>query len=495
MLLGLESEGVHVDTSGRGASVVLVRLHAIEVGSLALREAVLTVELDLSDLDGVLALALDTRGKDDLGEEVVGGTLKDALIIGEVSSGGVDTRASRETGTRSETKLRSIGEGDVLDSTGTGTGTHSEDRERSSDGTVSIGGKSTVTEDVGDDTLSGPVIGVVEGLLTSGFRDPRNRGRVAVDEGVALHDPDEFLHGVVEVHLDLVGGGSHGLITSELDLVDEVLVGLLGKTSALLGIEVDVVDVERSSNELELRNSIHAVTEGLDDSVSGGDAGTSVHVVAVAAVVVLLELNIDANLVVLEGDERDSKTGVAAVPELEGDVESLHGGSSARHTRVGELRSSAGSIESDTGRRLQEHEISGVTDHLVKRHLGTDGLGELSPDLHPVTVLTVDTGTTDLDLNLLDEPVTHIVEPPETITGNSEGHLGKGNLDVGAVHQISVTADNGGYTATEVSLTVESNFDCLHSEVGMPLVENLPEGNLRIARDINILCTIAYKLH
>ena len=490
MLLGLESEGVHVDTSGRSASVVLVRLHAVEVGTLALREAVLTVELDLGDLNRVLALALDTRGKDNLGEEVVGGTLEDTIIIGEVGGGGVDTRAGGETSTRGETKTDK-GSRDVLNSTSTGTST--DTRERNS--TVSVGSKSTVSEDVGDDTLSGPVIGVVEGLLTSGFRDPRNRGRVAVDEGVALHDPDEFLHGVVEVHLDLVGGSSHGLITGELDLVDEVLVGLLGKTSALLGIEVDVVDVERSSNELELRDSIHTVTEGLDDSVGGGDSSTSVHVVTVAAVVVLLELNIDANLVVLEGDERDSKTRVAAVPELEGDVESLHGGSSTRHTRVGELRSSAGSIEGDTGRRLEEHEISGVTDHLVKRHLGTDGLGELSPDLHPVTVLTVDTGTTDLDLNLLDEPVTHIVEPPETITGNSEGHLGKGNLDVGAVHQISVTADNGGYTATEVSLTVESNFDCLHSEVGMPLVENLPEGNLRIARDINILCTIAYKLH
>jgi hypothetical protein len=29
----------------------------------------------------------------------------------------------------------------------------------------------------------------------------------------------------------------------------------------------------------------------------------------------------------------------------------------------------------------------------------------------------------------------------------------------------------------------------------MPLVEHLPEGDLRVARDINILCTIAYELH
>ena len=495
MLLGLESEGVHVDTHGRGTSVVLVGLHAVEVGTLALREAVLTVELDLGDLNRVLALALDTRGEDDLGEEVVGGTLEDAVIISEVGLSGVDTRASGETSTGGETK------------------TDLRDRDRSSesrsasastrtdlvvgDGTVTVGGKVTVTEDVGDDTLSGPVIGVVEGLLTSGFRDPRHGGRVAVDEGVALHNPDEFLHGVVEVHLDLVGGGSHGLITSELDLVDEVLVGLLGETSALLSIEVDVVDVERSSNELELRDGVHTVTEGGDGTslVKVTIGASSGDVITIAAVVVLLELNVDADLVVLEGDEGDGKTGVAAVPELERDVESLHGGTSARHTRVGELRSSAGGIESDTARRLEEDEISGVTDHLIERDLGTYGLSELSPDLHPVTVLTVDTGATNLDLNLLDEPVTHIVEPPETITASSEGHLGEGNLDVGAVHQISISADNGGYTATEVSLTVEGNFDCLHSEVSMPLVEHLPEGDLRVARDINILCTIAYELH
>jgi hypothetical protein len=481
--------------------VVLVRLHAVEVGTLTLREAVLTVELDLGDLNRVLALALDTRGEDDLGEEVVGGTLEDAVIISEVGLSGVDTRASGETSTRSETKTDLRDRDRTTDSSSTGTksdsGQSGSVASKYTTSTAAIGSKSTVTKNVGDDTLGGPVIRVVEGLLSGGFRDPRHRGRVAVDEGVALDNPDEFLHGVVEVHLDLVGGGSHGLITSELNLVDEVLVGLLGKTSALLGIEVDVVDVERSSNKLELRDGRNTVTE-VDDGTSLVEVtigGSSSDVVTIAAVVVLLELNVDADLVVLEGDEGDGKTGVAAVPELERDVESLHGGTSARHTRVGELRSSAGGIESDTARRLEEDEISGVTDHLIERDLGTYGLSELSPDLHPVTVLTVDTGATNLDLNLLDESVTHIVEPSEAITGGSEGHLGKGNLDVGAVHQISISADNGSYTATEVSLTVEGNFDCLHSEVSMPLVEHLPEGDLRVARDINILCTIAYELH
>jgi hypothetical protein len=57
----------------RGAGVVLVRLHAVEVATLALRETVLAVELELGNLHGVLAGALDAGVEDDLREQVVGG--------------------------------------------------------------------------------------------------------------------------------------------------------------------------------------------------------------------------------------------------------------------------------------------------------------------------------------------------------------------------------------------------------------------------------------
>jgi len=54
---------------------------------------------------------------------------------------------------------------------------------------------------------------------------------------------------VVEVELDLVGRGTDGLVTSELELLDEVLVGVLGHLAALIGVEEHVVDVERGSNK------------------------------------------------------------------------------------------------------------------------------------------------------------------------------------------------------------------------------------------------------
>ena len=47
VLLGLERERVHVDAHGGDVRVVLVRLDQVEVLALALRETIVTVELDL----------------------------------------------------------------------------------------------------------------------------------------------------------------------------------------------------------------------------------------------------------------------------------------------------------------------------------------------------------------------------------------------------------------------------------------------------------------
>ena len=57
VLLGAEGERVNVDTRARRAAVVLVRLHLVEVRTLALRETVLAVELELTNLNRVLAFA------------------------------------------------------------------------------------------------------------------------------------------------------------------------------------------------------------------------------------------------------------------------------------------------------------------------------------------------------------------------------------------------------------------------------------------------------
>lgn len=62
VLLRLECEGVDVDTRIRVAGVVLVGLDGVEVGTLALRETVLSVELKLGGHDGVLTPAMHVEG-------------------------------------------------------------------------------------------------------------------------------------------------------------------------------------------------------------------------------------------------------------------------------------------------------------------------------------------------------------------------------------------------------------------------------------------------
>ena len=63
-------------------------------------------------------------------------------------------------------------------------------------------------------------IGVVERLGTQGLVQdrPAFQGGTVVNVGVRLHNKDELLAGMVEVELDLLRRGAHGLVASELQL-------------------------------------------------------------------------------------------------------------------------------------------------------------------------------------------------------------------------------------------------------------------------------------
>jgi len=94
-------------------------------------------------------------------------------------------------------------------------------------------------------------IGVVEWLGTEGSVEELVvlEGGAVVDVLVWLDDPDEFLDWVVEVEFDLVGGGSDGFITGELNLFDEVFVWVLGHASAFIGVKENVINVKRGGDE------------------------------------------------------------------------------------------------------------------------------------------------------------------------------------------------------------------------------------------------------
>jgi hypothetical protein len=304
VLLGLEREGVRVHTSVRGTTVVVEGLHLVEVLTLLLLEAVLTVKDELELLEGT------------------------DRLLGEVDSG-----TGRANGKQGRTR-----KGGGHEAVGIGDGGH-----------------------VGRD---GDVVGVSSEV-------PQGRSRGGVGEA-----PHELLDGVVvgQTHLlDL--GGIDGVGAGVLDLLDQVLVTLLGVAATLLGVKVDVVSPHLEGTLVKV--SLHV----------GGD------------------VDIDTDLVVLERNEGQVETGVAVEEEDEGEVDSLAGGGSGHLTPAGLL----GLVE-------------------VK-------LGVQTP---PLLVVLVDALATDGQLNVVDgtlgnparvrvsrdvrlELEVHVTDEI-TVTGDSHGH-------------------------------------------------------------------------
>jgi len=468
VLLRLEREGVHVDARGRRARVVLERLDDAEVASLALREAVLAVELDLGNLHRVLARAANTRVEHHLGEQVVGRVLEDVGLVVAAGvevrvepAGALEGRANRDTHTREVRARRTVGRRRHVERRGTAT-------------------QGAAGEHVHDHTLRREVVGVVERLAAVDLLDEGGLGaRVrAVDERVALDDPHELLHRVVKVQLDLVRARRDRLGARELQLLDEVLVRLLGEAAALLRVQVDIVDVERRGRERLDRRRRNTLVVG--------------------AVHPLLELHVDAHLVVLERDERDRQARVAAEPELQRDVQRLGRGARTRRARVRQLGARARLVQRIALAVLHQHEVVRVADHVIKALDRARILGQLGPDLHPVAVLAVDALAANLELNRLDEAVAHVVEPAEArhrrVVRRREVNRRQNHLHVRAVHQVGVTVDDGRHAAVEVRLAVERHLNGLHREVRVTLEEHLPERDLGVTGNVDILRTVADEL-
>ena len=233
VLLGSQCEGLHVDTGIGSAGVVLEGLDHIEVGSLTLREAVLAVELELGRDNGVLAPAVHVEGS--LGQHECAG-------IGDVGSRGRTLAVKVGVG-GSGPLLVASKVGDV-----TSTGVLEEATGDEGVGAGCLGGSTKGVDRVGE-SIDG--IGVVEWLGTEGLVEglAADEGRAVVDVGIGLDDPDKLLAGVVEVELDLVGGGTDRLVASELELLNEVLVGVLCHLAALISVQEDVVNVQGGSNK------------------------------------------------------------------------------------------------------------------------------------------------------------------------------------------------------------------------------------------------------
>ena len=258
-----------------------------------------------------------------------------------------------------------------------------------------------------------------------------------VPEGVLVggnvgEAPDKLLDGVVVREADLLGiTGGDGVGTGVLDLLDQVLMTLLREATTLLGVEVHVVGPH---------------LEGLHIK-EGAEIGRQV--------------NVNAHLMVLEGDQRQVQSGVPVEEEDQGQVHSLTGRGSG-HLTPGSL---LGLIQ-------------------VK-------LGVHAP---PLLVVLVDALTTDGQFNVVDGTLS---DPVAVIDEGRRGSVGGSRLelDVHVTDEITVTGDSHGHAAGVGGSTVDGLLDVLHGEVSVALVFRLEEGHLRVTGKVNILGAVSYELH
>jgi hypothetical protein len=495
VLFGPQGKRVHIDTGVRSASVVLVRLDKIEVSTLTLREAILAIKLKLSGDNRVLTPAVEVKRS--LGKNESAGIGDTRVIIGtitveRVSASHIALGVVLGVAIRSFTLTPPISAGNINSaSLVEETGPINERASGISNGIVAT----ECVDSIGESIDS---IGVVEGLSTKNAVEKlvALQRRAVVNVLIGLDNPNELLDGVVKVELDFVGRRANGLITSELKLLNKVLVGILGHTSALISVQEDVVDIERGGDQ----RLVVGVVDTTTDRGVGGVIGAVKRTNGPQALIDGADIEVDFDLVVLKGDEGKSKTGVTAVPELKGNIkgslgESIAGG--ANLTRSVSLARTINSIERRVG---DEGKLGGVANHSIVAILLVEGKSKVVPDVHPITILAVNALTTDLNLNLRNQLLTGEIEPTgiNTILVTALHRLvdlGESNLKVSAVSQITITRNGAGYTATEIGLTVKSLLNRLHSKVSVTFVRHLPKGNLRVASKINILGTVSYKLH
>jgi hypothetical protein len=436
VLLRAESKRVHVNTLIRVSGVGLVRLNPREVRTFTLRKAVLSVKLELSGDDGILSPAVhvqrglredegtgirDTRvilvtarlleGSNDRSRETSGvqGDLVASHIYLIVRIGGT-VPVSSETSAGNVIHSTSVLEKTTGINVSTGI---SSNRLRTSESVDSIG-----------ESIDG--ISVVEGLGTEDLEEESiaSQRRAVVNVLVRLYNPDKLLNGVVKVELNLVTRRTNRLITSELELSNQVLVGVLSHSASLVSVKEHIVDVQRGSNQRLIvgnggrdgasnRVLLRSTTVRILVTVQGGNSPQ--------ALINRADIKVNLDLVVLESNQRESKTGVGAEPELEGHVQ---GGLRKSVTGSANLTGSQGVAR---GLNIRERGISdegklgGVTNHLEVSALLLRGHSELIPDVHPVTILTINSLTTNLNLNLGNELLAGVIQPTGIDTGVLSG--------------------------------------------------------------------------
>jgi hypothetical protein len=442
MLFWAKGKRINVDTRVRGTGVVLVWLNNVKVRTFTFRESVLAVKLELSGDDRVLTPTVHIEGS-----------------LGKNECSGIRESRARDGTTLVDEWLFKRGRTEPFLGgcrTGNINGTRHLEETRRGDKSLGTRGLSRSTEGVESIRKSINGISVVEWLGTKDLEKELGsiKRRAIINVGIRLDNPDEFLDRVVEVELDLVRGRTNRFVTSELNLLNQILVRVLCHLSALIRIKEDVVNIKRSSNKRLLVSNCD-----WDRTSCGSKVVDSPETLANWA-----DIKVNLDFVILKSNKRKSKSWVSAKPEKKRNVECGLRKSVSWGTHLGRrTRSSARTSNRSKGRISHVGELSGVSNHLEISTLLLRAHCDLVPDVHPVTILTVNSLTSNLNLNLRDELLTNIVKPSGVNTGRCSGsgsshrlvNLRKSNLEICAVCKISISGDCAGNASAEISLTRE----------------------------------------
>ena len=193
---------------------------------------------------------------------------------------------------------------------------------------------------------------------------------------------------MIEVETD--GGSSAGTRTRfrlVLELVNEVLMGVLGELATLSGIKVNIVGIHVEIGGTEIAGTNSTVKVRACES----------------------ELDIEFNLVVLKSNERNGKTRVAAEPEAHRNIH-LSGGTVERNIAITYTLMSICHTLVTSRCNITGHINTRFSTSKSKSTLGTSGvnLSEITPDGEPESVLAINELASNLELELLEESVTEI---------------------------------------------------------------------------------------
>ena len=245
----------------------------------------------------------------------------------------------------------------------------------------------------------------------------------------ASHGPHQFLDRVVVGQTNILRFTRGNRINaSVLHLLDEVFVALLREATTLFRVEVHVVTPHLERVRVEVRFEV------------------------------VRQVEVDADFVVLEGNQRQVQTRVAVEEE---DQREEHLALTGGHLRVVRL---LGLIQ-------------------VK-------LGVQTP---PALVVLVDALATNGQFSRLDGTFRNPVAIRSTRLGGEGRQRRQFNIHV--TDQVTVTGNSHGDTAVVGRVTVRGLFNVFHREVGVSLVHSLEEGNLRVTGKIDILSAIGNELH